>query len=87
MIRGYSPKYNPLKDIQKVSPIGSLNLREAFANSSIPANLMSEEGNFNEIDNPDAIQTRVRNKIDAEVLDSAVRAYKPESNDPDPSDG
>lgn len=77
----YHPKYNPVKDIQKVSPLGALDLREAFANSAIPANLMVDEGDFNDIDNPDSIATRVRDTIDAEVLDNAVRNYKPESND------
>ena len=77
----YAPKYNPLKDVQKVSPLGALDLREAFANSAIPANLMVDEGDFNDIDNPDSIQTRVRDSIDAEVLDHAVRRYKPESNE------
>lgn len=79
----YAPKYNPKKDIQKVSPLGALDLREAFANSAIPANLMTEEGDFNDIDSPDAISTRVRDSIDAEVLDNAVRHYKPESNAPE----
>lgn len=82
-IKTYRCKYNPQKDIMKVSPIGSLDLKQAFANNAIPADLSVRDGHYNDIDSPEAISTRVKDKIDAEILDRSVKAYKPEQNGKD----
>lgn len=80
-VPSYRPKYNSARDIKKVNPIGALDLKSAFANNAIPSNLAVSDGKYNGVDNPDGIATRVRNRIDAEVLDKSIRDYKPESNE------
>lgn len=77
----YKIEYNPARDIQKVAPNGALDLKEAFANNSIPSDLMTQDSKFNGIDDPISIGGRVTDMIDAEVMDNAIRNYKPESND------
>lgn len=74
---GYECKYNPRTDIKKVSPTGSLDLKAAFVNNAIPANLEVTEAKFNGIDDPAAIAGRVHDTIDAEVTSKAIRDYKP----------
>lgn len=73
----YECKYNPKTDIKKVSPTGALDLKAAFANNAIPANLEVTEAKFNGIDDPAAIAGRVKDTIDAEVTAKAIRDYKP----------
>lgn len=74
----YSCRYNPGKDIQAVSPTGALDLKEAFANNAIPADLQASEGNYNGIDDPSSIGTRVTDRLDAEILDRAFKSFKNE---------
>lgn len=77
----YEPKYNPKTDIKKVSPTGALDLRSAFANNAIPATLEVTEAKFNGIEDPAAIAGRVKDPIDAEVVNKAIRDYKPPKKD------
>lgn len=75
-----SCSYEPKRDIAKVSPNGALDLKEAFKNNAVPANLQANEGRFNGVDNPESIDSRVTDKIDAEVKIKQIRDYKePES--------
>lgn len=73
----YSCKYNPRTDLKKVSPTGALDLKSAYANNAIPANLQSSEANFNGIDDPSAISGRVSDAIDAAIQEKQIRGYKP----------
>lgn len=74
------PAYNPNKDIKAVSPTGALDLKEAFANNAIPANLEVQAAKFNGIDDPHSIVGRVKDIIDAEVMSRELsRLKKPES--------
>lgn len=76
------PKYNPNKDIKHVSPVGALDLKSAFANNSIPADLQVDEGKFNGIDDPASIVGRVSDVIDAEVQSRELnRIKKPETSE------
>ena len=70
------PKYNPNTDIKAVSPNGALDLKSAFANNAIPANLNVKEGRYNNIDDPSSIAGRVKDTIDAEVINRSIRDYK-----------
>lgn len=73
----YSCKYNSRTDLKKVSPTGSLDLKSAYANNAIPANLQSSEAKFNGIDDPSAIVGRVTDSIDAAIQEKQIRDYKP----------
>lgn len=76
----YICRYNPNTDIKKVSPIGALDLKAAFANNAIPADLAVQDSAFNHIDDPRSIVGRVRDTIDAEVQSRELsRLKKPES--------
>lgn len=74
-------KYNPRTDLKKVSPTGALDLKSAYANNAIPANLQSSEAKFNGIEEPSAISGRVTDAIDAAMLEKQLRGYKPPKED------
>lgn len=61
-------RYDSKRDIKHVSPTGYLNLKDAFANNSIPAGLQVKDSHFNGISDPDAVGTRATDAIDAEVI-------------------
>lgn len=73
----YSCKYNPRTDFKKVSPTGALDLKSAYSNNAIPANLQSSEAKFNGIDDPASISGRVSDPIDAAMQERQIRDYKP----------
>lgn len=77
----YVCKYNPKKDVKRVSPNGALNLKQAYANNSIPADVRVKDGKFNGIDDPASIAGRPSDPLDAEVMASAARGYKPPKKD------
>lgn len=77
----YSCKYDPVRDLKKVSPTGALDLKAAFANNAVPANLESTDSKFNGIEDPASISTRVVDPIDAAVLEKSVRSYKAPKGD------
>lgn len=74
--RAVCPRYNPRTDIKKVSPNGALDLKEAFANNVIPADLAIQEAKFNNIDDPASIVGRVKDTIDAEVMSRELSRMK-----------
>lgn len=69
-------KFNPVRDKKRVSPTGALDLKAAFANNAIPADLQVVDGKFNGIEEPEAL-TRVTDSIDAAMIEKQVRDYKP----------
>lgn len=75
VIPSYSPKFNEKRDLRRVSPFGGLDLKQAFATNAIPSDVSADEGGYNDIEEPDAIAGRVRNSIDAEVIDRNIKAY------------
>lgn len=75
-----SCKYNPKRDLKKVSPIGALDLKTAFANNAIPANLQTSEGKFNGIDDPASIAGRPKDLIDSYVIEHQIKGYKAPEN-------
>lgn len=78
----YECHYNPLTDVKKVSPDGALDLKDAFANGSIPADLSVQDAKFNGIEDPSAIVGRPRDAIDAEVMSRELsRLKKPEAKE------
>lgn len=48
-------EYNPVCDVQQVSPEGALDLAKAYSLGSIPSNLTSDVADFNNIDDPATI--------------------------------
>lgn len=76
----YKCKFNPSRDLKKVVPNACLDLAAAFANNAIPSVLAVDEGAFNEIDEPESIAGRVRDRIDAEVIDRQIKGYVPEGS-------
>lgn len=73
----YTCKYNPRTDLKKVSPTGALDLKSAYANNAIPADLQSSDAKFNGIDDPSSIAGRVTDPIDAAMQEKQIRGYKP----------
>lgn len=71
----YVIKFNPLTDLKKVAPNGALDLKSAYANKTIPANLESVDARFNGVDDPRAIIGRVKDPIDAEMLGKEIRKH------------
>lgn len=74
-------KYNPRTDLKKVSPIGALDLKSAYANNAIPATLEASEARYNGIDDPSAIAGRVSDPIDAAMAEKQIAGYKPPKPD------
>lgn len=74
--RAVCPRYNPKTDLKKVSPNGALDLKEAFANNVIPADLAVQDAKFNNIDDPASIVGRVKDFIDAEVMSRELSRLK-----------
>lgn len=77
----YIVKYDPIRDKVKVMPNGALDLKSAYANNSIPANVSVKDSQFNGIKDPNAIYGRVKDSIDAEVMAATARGYKPPKNE------
>lgn len=77
----YRCKYDPRRDVRKVSPDGALNLKQAFASNSIPADIQVKDGKFNGIDDPASIAGRPSDSIDAEVMAATARGYNPPKKD------
>ena len=47
--------FNPVCDVQQVSPEGALDLAQAYSLGSIPSNLTSDVTDFNDIEDPASI--------------------------------
>lgn len=74
-------KYNPITDIKKVSPIGALDLKAAYANNAVPANLEASEARYNGVDDPAAIAGRISDPIDAVMAEKQISAFKDPKKD------
>lgn len=74
-------KYNPKRDLKKVSPIGALDLKSAFVNNAIPADLQTSETRYNGIDDPSSIAGRPRDMIDSYMLEKQIKDYKAPENE------
>lgn len=71
----YVIKYNPVSDLKKVAPNGALDLKSAYANKTIPANLQSVDARYNGVDDPRSLIGRVKDPIDAEMIGKEIRKY------------
>lgn len=57
--------YDPVRDLSPVDQFGFVNLREAYANSSIPGDLSSEPLEFNQVEDPASLLGRSSDVFDA----------------------
>lgn len=47
--------YNPVFDLKPVDEFGWIDAAEAYVNKSVPSNLITQESDYNGIDDPDSI--------------------------------
>lgn len=72
-----NPHYDPIRDIQAVDQVGAVDLRQANAMNSIPANLEAEVGSSNDIDDPRSIGYRPKDQFEAAQAARATADYVP----------
>lgn len=71
-------KYDPIKDISPVDPTGWVDLAQANAMNSLPANLQVEQLSFNEIEDPNSIGGRPSDVFEAAAMSKSIADYVPE---------
>lgn len=69
--------YNPVKDKKPVDGFGFVDLKSAFVNNTIPANVASADSDYNGIVDPASILGKPRDVFEAMDMQSHIRDYKP----------
>ena len=67
-------KFNPIKDISPVSQTGFVDLKNAFANNSIPSQIVGAETDYNGIEEPSSILGRPSDVFEAMEMETYVRS-------------
>ena len=62
-------KYNPLKDLKPVDSAGWIDVASAYVKRTIPSDLVTQETDFNNIDDPDSIAGKPSDVFDALMFD------------------
>lgn len=69
-------KYNPARDLKPVDENGWLDLASAYVNKTVPSDLVSQETDYNDIDDPESIAGKPSDVFDALMFDKSVQASK-----------
>lgn len=67
-------RYNPVMDLSSVSQTGFVDLKNAFANNSIPSQIVGAETDYNGIEDPASILGRPSDVFEAMVMESYVKS-------------
>ena len=62
-------KYNPVRDLKPVDSVGWIDVASAYVNRTIPSDLVTQETDFNNIDDPDSIAGKPSDVFDALMFD------------------
>lgn len=80
-------KYNPVVDLKPVDAFGFLDLASAYVNKTVPSDTVTQETEYNGIDDPASILGKPRDVFDALRMQdriakvTAEKAEKAESGD------
>lgn len=74
-------KYNPARDLKPVDENGWLDLASAYVNKTVPSDLVSQETDYNDIDDPESIAGKPSDVFDALMFDKSVQASKAKEGD------
>lgn len=66
-------KFNPWRDLEKVSPDGALDLCKAYALGSIPSSLEGSEADYNNIDDPASISGKPSDVFDSMAMEKTIQ--------------
>ena len=69
-------KYDPIRDLKPVDENGWLDLASAYVNKTVPSDLVTQETDYNDIDDPDSIAGKPSDVFDALMYDKSVQASK-----------
>ena len=78
-------RFNPARDVVSVSQTGFIDLKNAFANNSIPSQIVGADTDYNGIDDPASILGRPTDVFEAMEMESYVKiagSYKRTSKVP-----
>lgn len=67
-------RFNPSKDVSPVSQTGFIDLKNAFANNSIPSQVVGAESDYNGIDEPASILGRPSDVFEAMEMESHIKS-------------
>lgn len=67
-------RYSPARDLSPVSQTGFVDLKNAFANNSIPSQIVGAETDYNGIDDPACILGRPSDVFEAMEMESYVKS-------------
>lgn len=73
-------RYNPVKDCSPVSQTGFIDLKKAFANNSIPSQIVGQDTDYNGIEEPGSILGRPFDIFEAMEMESYVKSYSSNSS-------
>lgn len=73
-------QFDKFKDISEVSQTGFVDLVSAFANHSVPANIESDDLEFNNVDDPSVILRKPKDTFEAMQFRQTISDYKSSSN-------
>lgn len=71
-------KYDPSRDIEKVSPFGAIDLCQAFVTGKIPSQIEGSETEYNGMDDPAAILGKPEDVFEAERMVSHINNFSKE---------
>lgn len=72
-----SCSFDPIRDLLAVEPFGSIDLKDALANGSIPSQLPDSETAYNGIEDPTAILGKPRDVFEAMSMESQINSFSP----------
>lgn len=67
-------KYNPLVDMKPVDSFGFLDLASAYVNKTVPSDTVTQDADYNGIDDPASILGKPRDVFDALRLQDRIKA-------------
>jgi len=77
-------KYNPIEDLKPVDAFGFLDLASAYVNKTVPSDTVTQDADYNGIDDPSSILGKPRDVFDALRMQdriTKVTAEKAESGE------
>lgn len=73
--------YDPCKDLKPVDSFGWLDVAEAYVNKSVPSDIVTQETDFNNIDDPSSILGKPTDVFHALRMQDSIEASVSAQND------
>lgn len=74
-------KYNPIEDLKPVDAFGFLDLASAYVNKTVPSDTVTQDSDYNGIDDPASILGKPRDVFDALRMQDRVTKVVAEKAD------